>query len=364
MPVAASAPAETPARRAATLLLSAAVLLCAVWAVAPPTFLSQVTNDFIHFYTGATLAGGPDLYSAAKRVALQKELTGREHEALLHVRLPVYYLLLKPLTALPLPAAHIAFQGLTVAIFGAFVAAMSRSVPSLPVLAALSMPVITNVLRAQDAIVVAALAGFGALLASKNRDAQAGCLFGLCAIKPHLFLLLPVAVVLYRRWSILQTAGATVAALLVGSFAGGGAHWPARMLEAVRDPAAHPDKNLMVSVHGLVSTFGWPGWTEWGLAALAAVLAVRAMRRVGSFEGAVGVVLVAGPLLAVHAYIQDASTVVAGSALLIARGLPRLTQAVLVLALLPPAYYLMLDGAPASGLIHLILFTALALLAR
>jgi len=46
------------------------------------------------------------------------------------------------------------------------------------------------------------------LLSNRGRDVPAGLLLALCTAKPHLFLLLPVALVARRRWRLLASASA------------------------------------------------------------------------------------------------------------------------------------------------------------
>ena len=73
----------------------------------------------------------------------------------------------------------------------------------------------------------AALAGF-ALLWLDRRPLAAGILIGLLAIKPHLALLFPLALVAEGRWRSIAAAAATVLALVAASLAAfGWAEWAA-----------------------------------------------------------------------------------------------------------------------------------------
>ena len=78
------------------------------------------------------------------------------------------------------------------------------------------------------------LAGFlgAALLWLDKRPFTAGTLMGLCAIKPHLFLLLPVGLVAGKHWRAIMAACTTVAVLTGATVATLGAEpWRAFLSE-------------------------------------------------------------------------------------------------------------------------------------
>ncbi len=61
------------------------------------------------------------------------------------------------------------------------------------------------------------LAGHSGLLALQNYPLLSGVLFGLLCFKPHLGVLIPVALVAERQWGTIVSAGVTVAVLVVAS---------------------------------------------------------------------------------------------------------------------------------------------------
>src|SRR6266568_2789344 len=121
---------------------------------------------------------------------------------------PIFLLVVAPLGLLPYPAA--------LAVFGLGTAALW---------AALVRDVLPD--RRAWIVAAAALAGF-ALLWLERRPVAAGILVGLLAVKPHLALLFPLALLAEGRWRSIAAAAATVLALVAASIvAFGWASWVA-----------------------------------------------------------------------------------------------------------------------------------------
>jgi len=80
-------------------------------------------------------------------------------------------------------------------------------------LLALAPATLVNLLCGQTGAIAAALF-FGGLWAMHARPLVAGVLFGLLTVKPQLGILLPVVLLLERRWATILTAIATTAALV------------------------------------------------------------------------------------------------------------------------------------------------------
>lgn len=322
-------------------------------------------NDFLHFWAGAVLAGSPDLYNAEAERRVHVVYSGGDVPVGLgNVRLPFYYLLLKPLTLFPYGAAYVLFQTVTFSVFWLWVVFASRRWAELPLLAAVSWPLVLSIENAQDATLVAGLAGFAVALASRRRDFAAGMLLALCAIKFHLFLLAPFAVVRFRRWGILRGGAAMALVLVALSAAGGGVDFPAKVAAAATSVRTNPNVTRMATLHGVSASLGLPFAAEVALAAAVAAAALVGIWRSRSLERAMGVALVAGPLFAVHAYVQDCVVAVVGAALLVAHLMRRMTRGLLIASLLPPAYFfLIVADPPWNVLTQALLCAAVAALA-
>jgi len=127
-------------------------------------------NDFVSIYTGAKLAGTPDLYSRPANLQANQSILGFQMEGTTYIRAPFYAILLKPLAALPYRVASTIF--------------LRRRSPafcgSCPVFKGVPGAAVLCVLEHTPAI----------LLFRHNRDFAAGLVWSLCAFKFHLFLTL------------------------------------------------------------------------------------------------------------------------------------------------------------------------------
>src|SRR6185503_15788753 len=103
-----------------------------------------------------------------------------------------------------------------------FLWAFAPAHSGLVTLAIMSPPLIANFVLGQDVTLLLGFLTITILLARKHADFAAGLVLSLCAIKFHLFLLLPAAVLFQRRWRILG-GGAVggVVLFLIGLGSGG-----------------------------------------------------------------------------------------------------------------------------------------------
>lgn len=128
---------------------------------------------------------------------------------------PTFLLPVAPLGLLPYAAALIAFTGSTAALWAALVRRIMPD-PRAWIVAAAAPAGLINLLDGQNAFLTAALAGF-ALLWLDRRPIAAGVLIGLLAIKPHLAVLFPLALLAEGRWRTIAAAAMTVVALAAAS---------------------------------------------------------------------------------------------------------------------------------------------------
>src|ERR1043166_259102 len=189
--------------------------------VMPHRMMLSGSNDFIHFYVGGSLYGSTDIYSVDGNQNKQLEVLGlildsRSGVPTLFNRLPFYGFLLKPLTWLPYFRAYVIFQILSFGCLLFFLWFFGPSHKDLLTLALMSPPLIASFILGQDVMLLVGLLTLTILLARKGADFPAGLALSLCAIKPHLFLLVPAAVLFHRRWKIFQGAatGGLVLALI------------------------------------------------------------------------------------------------------------------------------------------------------
>jgi hypothetical protein len=177
-----------------------------------------VIRDFLNFWTGGRLAFSgrvAEIYDLqAYEAAVQGFFAPMQH--FMNFSYPPHTLpLLLPVGALPHPLAAALWV-----LFGlvAFVlAALGWPIPAnrraLIVVVLLSPVAILNAAigQAGSLLALAFVAGFRLL---PRRAVGAGVLFGLLTVKPHLGLLIPIALVLRRAWTAIAAAAATTIALI------------------------------------------------------------------------------------------------------------------------------------------------------
>src|SRR6266581_2567125 len=139
---------------------------------------------------------------------------------------PTFLLVVVPLGLLPYPAALAVFVLGTAALWAALVRDVLPDRRAWIVAAAAPAGLIT-LIDGQNALLTASLAGF-ALLWLERRPVAAGILIGCLAVKPHLALLFPLALLAEGRWRSIAAAATTVLALGAASLvAFGWASWAA-----------------------------------------------------------------------------------------------------------------------------------------
>jgi hypothetical protein len=217
---------------------------------------------------------------------------------------PTFLLVVVPLGELPYPAALALFVLGTAALWAALVRQILPDKRAWIVAAAAPAGLIT-LIDGQNAFLTGALAGF-ALLWLDRRPVAAGILVGLLAVKPHLAVLFPLALLAEGRWRSIAAAAATVLALCLaslaafgwGSWAGFLHHLPLTL--AMGEEGAVP-WGTMPSPDVFALSLGAPasaaGVLQGAVALFAAGCVWWAWRRRGAAFEAKAATLVAGSLL-------------------------------------------------------------------
>jgi len=265
------------------------------------------------------------------------------------------------LSWLPYYRAYVTFQILSFGCLLFFLWFFGRSNKDLLTLAIMSPPLIANFILGQDVMLLVGLLTLTILLVRKGADFPAGLVLSLCAIKPHLFLLIPAAVLFHRRWKILQ--GAAVGGLVLGAVGLGSGGFAAytKLFELVRNPVNSPQPLLMPNLRGFVNAItGGDNMplllTLWvATAAIVCFLAWRAE----SFESAVAYCLIGGVLVNFHAYMTDCLLLLPALALLNPQRESNLANRMLTIAVLPFPYIALCAGPPYSPVFYLLLIATL-----
>lgn len=252
----------------AILLLLQLSLLCAValWSYGVFGHVSRpISSDFISFYAAGKLAvaGTPALaYDQIAHAAAENAVA---HDDILYQFFfypPIFLLLCAPLAFLPYIGAFTAF---VVASLGAWLLVM-RSVLRQPgwtwCIPVLAFPSVFWTLgQGQNSFLTAALLGAMTLLLD-SQPVIAGILLGLVCYKPHLALLVPIALAAGGYWRTFAAAAVTVAVMVGLSVALFGAEtWHAYLQAMAASQGVYEsgriDFNAFVTPYGAARVFGF-----------------------------------------------------------------------------------------------------------
>lgn len=171
----------------------------------------SVGGDFVDPYAAsiAALEGAPasvyDLHRQHLREAVVTD--GKDTGVLGFHYPPTFLLLVLPLAMLPYVASWVVFEAVTLCCY---LTVIRRIAPvNAGLWLALTFPaVIINFMCGQNGFLTTALIGGGLLLLDR-RPLLAGLLFGLMAYKPQFAVLIPVALIVARRWRALTATAIT-----------------------------------------------------------------------------------------------------------------------------------------------------------
>jgi hypothetical protein len=185
--------------------------------------------DFITFWSASQLSLGGEpaaAFDAAKLFEVeQATVPGIDKPFLWHYP-PTFQLVTLPLALVPYIFSYLIWASLTLLAFVLVIAKLAPSPRTIWI--ALAFPgTYINFLQGQNGFLTAALFG-GAVLCLEKRPILAGILIGLLSYKPHLGLLIPLALICGRQWTaFLSAAVTTVIFALVATLAIGTESWVA-----------------------------------------------------------------------------------------------------------------------------------------
>jgi hypothetical protein len=348
--------------------LAAALMVgAAFFAVMPLGRMMRAENDFVHWYVGGALFGTPDLHLEAPNHALQTKLIGGVLDHSYFIRPTFYGLLLKPLTWMPYLTSYVVFQ--IFSVFGCllyFLRTFGRQWKDIWVYAAMSIPLISNIVNGQDVTLLLGICTLSLVLSRKGYDFWAGMVFTLCAIKFHLFIFTPIAMLAQRRFKMFGGGVAGAATLFLLGLTGGG--WPVflSLVALLSKPENHPYPELMPNLRGMVQALtGGPNPTiALTLALAVAATVVFLMFKAGTYEKAFAYAIMGGLLVNYHAYIQDPMLLLMVAAILFDGTESAEFRLTLQFALFPVAYVLLMWAPPYSAAYAIIVLSALGFAVR
>jgi len=170
----------------------------------------MVTGDFVLAWAASHLAltgHALDAYSIPSLIKAQQIAEPGPQDVYGWFYPPSYYLLILPLALLPYAAAYWSFMLSTLGGYLLVFRRIIRGKTAMWCLAGFS-GLWGNLYCGQNGFLTAAIAGI-ALLSLERRPVLAGVFIGLLAIKPHLAVLFPVALLAIGAWRTLITAAVT-----------------------------------------------------------------------------------------------------------------------------------------------------------
>jgi hypothetical protein len=176
-----------------------------------------IGGDFSHYWVASYMAlqgESSSVYQPAKFLAAQKQTFGVP-VPLVFLYPPTYLLLILPLALLPYLASLGAWLSLTLA---GFVLVVRRIAPH-PLTVGLALAftgTLENLIHGQNGFLSALLLGAGLLFVDQAPIA-AGIIFALLSFKPHLVVLIPLALVAGRRWRALLSMALSCVGLVIAS---------------------------------------------------------------------------------------------------------------------------------------------------
>jgi alpha-1,2-mannosyltransferase len=201
-------------------------------------------TDFISFWTASKIAleGHPaSVYEIPTHLAAQTALFSRDVGYTAFFYPPTFLLICLPLATLPYLWSLGLWLGMTgFACWRVLRAWIGERFGMLPILA--FPAVFSNLGHGQNAFLSTALIGGGALMLNA-RPVAAGICFGALVYKPHLAILIPIALIAARRWRVLiATAVSATTFCLLSLAAFGPTTWQAFL-------AASPKARMALEQH-------------------------------------------------------------------------------------------------------------------
>ena len=308
-------------------------------------------TDFAAFYAGAHLLGEGRLYNSTALQNVERLHTGTYSADHGYVRMPFHAVLLWPLSHLDYEAAEWTWRILLGAAVIGFVALWPVPARWLRLLSiCLSLPLFAAFINGQDSPLLLVFIAGAMHLYRRGNARAAGLVAALCAIKFHLFLLLPIWIAARRETRFAQGLSAGAAGLLFISFAAAGSSWPQDWFRVATAGDFSPNLGLMPNLRGVVASMPYAAAVETALAIGLAAAAWFVARR-ADFHVSLACCLAGGLLISRHAYLPDMVILLPAALAVMPQRYSRLTRMAALGLLLPPTAYATLVGAQGNAIV-------------
>ena len=289
----------------------------------------QITfTDFTALYGAGRLAleGNAALaYDWTAHAEAMSRAIGRAAQQFPFPYPPMFLAVISPFAALPYVPALLVWIGLTLALYLYTCANIVGRWQGALWLGAMIVT-LGNIIAGQNGFLTAALMGSGLLLVP-TRPVIAGILLGALAYKPHLGLLLPVALAAAGQWRAFASAAATVCISAIAALAIFGIEpWQAFVGYLSRFGAEVATERFMVthklqSAYGFLSTLGAPKAlvmpVQVALTATLVVLTAIIWRNAAPHALKAAFLIVAATLVSPYVFVYDLTLLAVAQAFLL-----------------------------------------------
>ncbi len=216
-------------------------------------------TDFLNLYIGGKLSNEgrhSELHDPALQLAEERLYVPDKAQLVPFVRPHFYAWMLGPLAQIPFEPAFWIWIGLHCTLLaGCWYWSWREFGPDAPVIGSLFLPTALGIAHGQDCVFMLCIVIASYVLATRERPLLSGLVLSLGLMKFHLLLLIPVAMLLQRRWRMLSgfsigAAGGVAFGLALGGIQGSRGY--IRMLldrEGIK--GLYPSPELMTNIHGL-----------------------------------------------------------------------------------------------------------------
>jgi hypothetical protein len=244
-------------------------------------------------------------------------------------------------------SAYCLFQFFSLGCMILFLVLRFRDYPDVVLLALMFPPLWANFLNGQDVGLLLAFSSISLWLSARGREVAAGLVLSLCAIKLHLFLAVPMAIIFHDRWRMILGGLAGGAILFAASLYSGGADFIVKLLAAVQ--VFNPQPDVMPNMRILYYPFVGDSSPAMAAAAiLISALTCYLAWKAPDYETAFGYCLLGGLMMGVHGYMQDCLLILLAATLVIPRETSKAVKILLGIAVTPLPYFFLQNGSPYS----------------
>jgi len=328
-------------------------------------------GDFGSFYTAARIAVTghlADLHNEALQARVEAPWIPAGWHPIYCVRLQAWAAALAPFGLLPFKAsfaAWLAVQGLI--LLAGWIWAARRFGIDAAVLASMFLPALLGIVFGQDPAFWFGFVLLSWILFERGRPFGAGISLGLCIVKPQLIFLVPVALVIQRRWRMLAGfVSGCIAVVGVSILLGPGwqtlpryAAFLGRVSVAGAMGLRHERE---MDVSAILISAGLPIVLRFVLIAAVAGALLAACRRSG-WEFGLSAAMLSAFLLAPHTETYDTTCLIVAAWLMVFLGKTRLVRALAAFFLTPIPWLVQLLDQPWTAVPALLLLCLLMAIA-